>query len=152
MTRVHQRQTSLKRVTANAIDHQQARHKMPLEGNERLLTSFDIKAGDVLQVGIDEEATKLKQRQAILKELGGLTGDDVEQRVIAAFHRFDIDNSGTIEIRELALSMLSLGIYLSDHELGALARQFDEDGNGHFDLPEFHDMIIQIIHGGLDAF
>lgn len=91
----------------------------------------------------DQHATKIKQRQALLKELGELTGkdywlmlhheikretqlflhtlswqlgclsicfrvfpmsktdigdaaegDDVEQRVIDAFHRFDIDNSG----------------------------------------------------------
>lgn len=111
----------------------------------------------------------------------------------------------SIERRELGLSMMSLGIYLTDHELDALTRQFDgtfislarprnhtqettfsmqtvpgmrffvwdfavdsaitcacpvltwswvspDDGNGEFDLPEFHDMIVQIIQGGLDDF
>lgn len=134
---VPKRQTSLKRIAVNPAEYQDTTQvKVELEGDDMLLTSFDIRAGDTLEVGIDEHATKIKQRQALLKELGELTGDDVEQRVIDAFHRFDIDNSGSIERRELGLSMMSLGIYLTDHELDALTRQFDDDGNGEFDLPD----------------
>ncbi|CAD5207897.1 unnamed protein product [Bursaphelenchus okinawaensis] len=53
------------------------------------------------------------------------------------FDMFDADGSGAIGNEELKEAILSLGQNISDHEIEALIKEVDEDGNGEIDFDEF---------------
>ena len=58
-----------------------------------------------------------------------------------AFAIFDLDDSGTISVDELAEAMESLDQHLSDDELHTLMVEADSDGNGAVDFEEFTKII-----------
>ena len=67
-----------------------------------------------------------------------MTVEAVRDKVWAAFNKFDIDNSGTLERDEVA-EMLAYELFepVSEKELDVAMRDLDEDGNGHVEFQEF---------------
>jgi len=102
-----------------------------------------IQVGDAITIGVDREATKRIQRNAIKRELGDPRF--FEQRTEKAFNKFDVDGGGTIEADELQMTMDSLGLRLSDEEVAALVEKYDVDGDAQFDLEEFRTMVRDMI-------
>lgn len=59
------------------------------------------------------------------------------------FSKFDLDNSGTINVSELGIALSHAGFTLSESEIGDLMKEFDTDENGVIDFGEFVNMIIK---------
>ena len=53
------------------------------------------------------------------------------------FQKFDIDQSGTIELNELHCMFKAHGIEISKNELKSLFQIVDTDGSGSLSLDEF---------------
>mmetsp|Transcript_25735 Transcript_25735/g.43138 ORF Transcript_25735/g.43138 Transcript_25735/m.43138 type:complete len:169 (+) Transcript_25735:220-726(+) len=59
------------------------------------------------------------------------------------FNLVDSDGSGSIELSEVQQLMSLLGLYPSIHELAAMIKEIDTDGNGEVDFEEF----LQVVAG-----
>jgi Ca2+-binding EF-hand superfamily protein len=53
------------------------------------------------------------------------------------FAALDRDGGGSLDRKELAVGLFSLGIWLHPSELAVLLEALDEDGGGNIDLEEF---------------
>ena len=62
-----------------------------------------------------------------------------------AFTIFDTDGDNTISTKELGRVMRSLGQSPSDAELRELIAEYDFDGNGTLDFPEFLELMAKKI-------
>jgi len=58
-----------------------------------------------------------------------------------AFEMFDIDRSGSIDVRELKAAIRALGMNVSADELKKMVGDVDKDGNGTIEFPEFLSMM-----------
>ena len=57
------------------------------------------------------------------------------------FNIFDVDGDNTISTKELGKVMNSLGQNPNDAELRELIQEYDNDGNGTLDFPEFLELM-----------
>mmetsp|Transcript_3877 Transcript_3877/g.5942 ORF Transcript_3877/g.5942 Transcript_3877/m.5942 type:complete len:176 (-) Transcript_3877:52-579(-) len=53
------------------------------------------------------------------------------------FHKYDKDQSNSIDAKELKSACYDMGHYLSDEEIAAAVHKLDSDGNGTIDYEEF---------------
>lgn len=59
-----------------------------------------------------------------------------------AFKVFDMDGNGTIDEKELRVTMKKLGEKLSDEDIRAMIRAADKNGDGKIDYEEFIKMML----------
>src|SRR5690606_1696715 len=64
--------------------------------------------------------------------------------ITMVFNLFDTDEDGQITANELTAVLRNLGFRPSEHEVGAILKEGDEDGNGTLDLSEFISMMARI--------
>ena len=62
----------------------------------------------------------------------------------AAFRRFDANNSGKLDYRELRTALRGLGVDVNEREAVRVLQSYDEDGNGLMELDEFSRLVRQI--------
>jgi len=67
----------------------------------------------------DDDESKQRRREAELRQ---------------AFRVFDIDGDGLIDAQELRQTMANLGESLSDHDVHAMIREADRNGDGKVDF------------------
>ena len=60
-----------------------------------------------------------------------------KQEIKEAFDLFDIDESGTIDAKELSLAMRALGFEMTDAQIEQMIKDVDKDGSGAIDFDEF---------------
>jgi len=80
-----------------------------------------------------------------MKKSGGkgakaLTEEQVDE-CREAFEMFDMDRSGSIDLRELKAAIRALGMNVSADELKKMVGDVDKDGNGTIEFPEFLSMM-----------
>jgi len=63
--------------------------------------------------------------------------DDEGKTVRKIFTHFDLDGFGTIEPNEFRKALETIGCLFKDHEMDALFRKYDANGNGKLDYEEF---------------
>eukprot|EP00993_Chasmostoma_nieuportense_P001907 NODE_2746_length_1104_cov_29.532242_g2621_i0.p1 GENE.NODE_2746_length_1104_cov_29.532242_g2621_i0~~NODE_2746_length_1104_cov_29.532242_g2621_i0.p1 ORF type:complete len:341 (-),score=100.99 NODE_2746_length_1104_cov_29.532242_g2621_i0:49-1071(-) len=70
-----------------------------------------------------------------------------EDQVREAFEFFDVDNSGTISVDEIAgfLSVAGVGHVLTPLEISAIIREIDVNGDGDIDYPEFAASMMKLL-------
>ena len=73
-------------------------------------------------------------------ESKNLTPDQIAE-FKEAFTIFDTDGDNTISTKELGRVMKSLGQSPSEAELRELIQEYDIDGNGTLDFPEFLELM-----------
>lgn len=72
--------------------------------------------------------------------------EDQREEFIMAFHLFDKDKSGTIDISELRDAMKALGLHFTKDETTEIMDRIDKDGSGQLELDEFIGLMSEIIH------
>ena len=63
--------------------------------------------------------------------------DEQRQEIKEAFELFDTDKTGTIDYHELKVAMRALGFDVKKQEVLAMMRDFDRDGAGQIEYPDF---------------
>ncbi len=61
----------------------------------------------------------------------------LDDAAAAAFQRFDVDNSGTIDSGELLLALRAVGLVVEESQVGYMLRKYDDDRNATLDIFEF---------------
>lgn len=61
--------------------------------------------------------------------------------LVRTFHQFDIDNSNSIDVSELATVMEHLGVSMSQQQIEELVEQVDKNRNGELEFEEFCQLI-----------
>jgi len=77
--------------------------------------------------------------------LGGGMGDS---EIRAAFRRYDANNSGKLDYKELRVALRGLGVNADNTEATRILQAYDEDGNGLMDLDEFTRLVHQVQEAG----
>lgn len=54
-----------------------------------------------------------------------------------AFHKFDVDKSGSIDLEELAGALRHMGLRVPPEEVKTILDKYDDDGNGELSFAEF---------------
>ena len=62
----------------------------------------------------------------------------------AAFRRFDANNSGKLDYKELRTALRGLGVDVNEREAVRVLQSYDGDGNGLMDLDEFSRLVRQV--------
>ena len=62
----------------------------------------------------------------------------------AAFRRFDANNSGKLDYKELRTALRGLGVDVNEREAVRVLQSYDGDGNGLMELDEFSRLVRQI--------
>ena len=62
----------------------------------------------------------------------------------AAFRRFDANNSGKLDYKELRPALRGLGVDVNEREAVRVLQSYDGDGNGLMELDEFSRLVRQI--------
>jgi len=63
------------------------------------------------------------------------------EEIKEAFNIFDVDQSGSIDYRELKAAMKALGVCVKKDELKKMITDVDADGSGSVEFPEFLQMM-----------
>jgi len=61
----------------------------------------------------------------------------------AAFNKFDVDGSATIDADELGIAMAAVGVRMTSEEVRAMMAKADESGHGDVDFAEFVQMLAE---------
>ena len=67
-----------------------------------------------------------------------------------AFNQFDTDGDGTVDLKELATVMKSLGQNPTQETLDGFIQEYDSDNNGFLDFSEFCKMMQEKVDKGDD--
>jgi Ca2+-binding EF-hand superfamily protein len=86
---------------------------------------------------VKELMTMMRQR---LRTLSNQTEEEFKLRQI--FKTFDLNNSGTITIDELAAMMAKLGIVVDRKYVNALLRALDTNHNNMIEFEEFTNLVL----------
>ncbi|KAI4299321.1 hypothetical protein L6164_032790 [Bauhinia variegata] len=70
----------------------------------------------------------------------GLTQQKL-QEIKEAFELFDLDNSGTIDAKELNVAMRALGFEMTEEQIDQMIAEVDKDGSGGIEFNEFVHMM-----------
>ena len=68
--------------------------------------------------------------------------DDVEGELRAAFHIFDYDGSGTIEVEDIQYALKLMGEPITDEEIKEILEIGDLDKNGSISYEEFLKLVL----------
>merc|ERR1712166_914926 len=89
-------------------------------------------------MGTQYSAMPMKKRGA--KGAKALTEEQVDE-CREAFEMFDVDRSGSIDLRELKAAIKALGMDVNAEELKKMVGEVDKDGNGTIEFAEFLGMM-----------
>ena len=67
--------------------------------------------------------------------------DEQRQEIKEAFELFDTDKTGTIDYHELKVAMRALGFDVKKQEVLAIMRDYDRDGAGQIEYPDFLEIM-----------
>ena len=76
---------------------------------------------------------KRRQRQNL--------SDEQKQEIKEAFELFDTDKTGTIDYHELKVCMRALGFDVKKQEVLNLMREYDREGSGQIEYPDFLEIM-----------
>ena len=76
---------------------------------------------------------KRRQRQDL--------SDEQKQEIKEAFELFDTDKTGTIDYHELKVCMRALGFDVKKQEVLNLMREYDREGSGQIEYPDFLEIM-----------
>ena len=67
--------------------------------------------------------------------------DEQKQEIKEAFELFDTDKTGTIDYHELKVCMRALGFDVKKQEVLNLMREYDREGAGQIEYPDFLEIM-----------
>jgi centrin-3 len=67
--------------------------------------------------------------------------DEQKQEIKEAFDLFDTDKTGTIDYHELKVAMRALGFDVKKQEVHGLMREYDREGAGQIEYPDFLEIM-----------
>ena len=67
--------------------------------------------------------------------------DEQKQEIKEAFELFDTDKTGTIDYHELKVCMRALGFDVKKQEVLNLMREYDREGSGQIEYPDFLEIM-----------
>jgi centrin-3 len=67
--------------------------------------------------------------------------EEQKQEIKEAFDLFDTDKTGTIDYHELKVAMRALGFDVKKQEVLGLMREYDRDGAGQIEYPDFLEIM-----------
>ena len=67
--------------------------------------------------------------------------DEQKQEIREAFELFDTDKTGSIDYHELKVAMRALGFDVKKQEVLGLMREYDREGNGQIEYPDFLEIM-----------
>lgn len=73
-------------------------------------------------------------------QIKALDDEDLEE-IKEAFHLFDADGSGSIDVRELKAAMRALGFQVKKAEIRQMIADIDKDESGTINVDEFIEMM-----------
>eukprot|EP00483_Globobulimina_turgida_P002450 UN02454 len=101
---------------------------------KKMVQAVDIDGnGDI---DLDEFIVLLRSKQS-----GHQAKMTAEKELEAAFNVFDKDGGGSIDAKELALIMQSLGEKLTEQDIEFMIKAVDDNNDGEIDLQEFKAMM-----------
>ena len=84
-----------------------------------------------------EKAMKVGVKRRQRMELS----DEQKQEIKEAFELFDTDKTGTIDYHELKVCMRALGFDVKKQEVLNLMREYDREGAGQIEYPDFLEIM-----------
>mmetsp|Transcript_7043 Transcript_7043/g.7685 ORF Transcript_7043/g.7685 Transcript_7043/m.7685 type:complete len:195 (-) Transcript_7043:171-755(-) len=87
-----------------------------------------------------------EERLEAIKEQHGLTEKDINE-FRNDFVKFDADGNGCLDNMEIRNALFFLGYDLTDGELEEIISEFDKNGNGYIEFPEFVTIMAIRING-----
>jgi len=63
--------------------------------------------------------------------------DEIVQKCLKAFTRFDSNNDGVIDLRELTTALVSMGFHPSEEDVSEIMNDVDQNGSDSLDFLEF---------------
>ena len=127
----------------------EALHELGLDIDDResvrVLQRYDANRNGLLELSeFARLAAELKSLQA-----RGARGDQwSDTEVRAGFRRYDANNSGKLDYKELRVALRGLGVNADNTEATRILQAYDEDGNGLMDLSEFTRLVHQVQEAG----
>lgn len=79
---------------------------------------------------------------------GPLSEEQAEAEARKAFHRYDVDGSGFLDVNEFAQAVKDLGLGTTLEDAEALFSMADDDGNGTMECEEFVQHCVAAIQNG----
>ena len=93
---------------------------------------------DVLGVGSKGASQHLANpKRRVRQELS----EEQRQEIKEAFELFDTDKTGTIDYHELKVCMRALGFDVKKQEVLNLMREYDREGSGQIEYPDFLEIM-----------